>query len=184
MDNIQIIKEVTIEQGRVKVNGLDYFQDDNIEIGPFLKCLYKRLNLKYSKYYKMDYLCKLGFLASEILLNGEQIPNETDEVALVFANASSSLHTDVKYQKSIKEIPSPSVFVYTLPNIVIGEISIRNKFYGEHMFFVQSTYNKTELLDYTATLFATSSCTYAIVGWLEVDVEGAYCAKLMLCQKK
>ncbi|MCU4173563.1 hypothetical protein [Carboxylicivirga sp. N1Y90] len=184
MDNIQVIKEVTIEQGKVKINGLDFFHDESLEIGPFLKCLYKKLDLKYSKYYKMDYLCKLGFLASEVLLNGENdILTDSDDVAIVLANTSSSLHTDVKYQSSISEIPSPSVFVYTLPNIVIGEISIRNKFYGEHMFFVQSTYNKTELLDYTATLFASGSCKQAIVGWLEVDMEGAYCANLMLCQK-
>src|SRR3712207_7060242 len=32
--------------------------------------------------------------------------------------------------------PSPSVFVYTLPNIVTGEIAIRNHYHGETHFFV------------------------------------------------
>lgn len=184
MDNIRVIKEVTIEQGLVRVNNLDFFTCESKEIGSFLKTLYKHLSLKYSKYFKMDYLSKLGFLATEVLLKNENIQTETDEVAIVLANASSSLHTDVKYQKSISDIPSPSVFVYTLPNIVIGEISIKNKFYGEHMFFVQSEYNKSELLDYTSSLFNSSTCKFAIVGWVEVDMEGAYCANLMLCQKK
>ncbi|WP_430813712.1 hypothetical protein [Carboxylicivirga sp. RSCT41] len=182
MENSQIIKEVNIENGKVLVDNAVFFTGETNEPGPFLKSLYKRLNLKYNKYFKMDPLSKLGFLATEVLLLNEGIANETDEVAIVLANASSSLNTDVKYQESIKEIPSPSVFVYTLPNIVIGEISIKNKFYGEHMFFVQPSYNKKELLDYTACLFNTTPCKHAIVGWVDVDTRGDYSARLMLCQ--
>ncbi|MCG8581710.1 MAG: hypothetical protein MI866_17430 [Bacteroidales bacterium] len=182
MENSQIIKEVSIEQGKVLVNQSEFFTGETSEPGPFLKSLYKKLDLKYNKYFKMDHLSKLGFLAAEVLLLNEGISNETDEVAIILANASSSLNTDVKYQQSIAEIPSPSVFVYTLPNIVIGEISIKNKFYGEHMFFVQPSYNKKELLDYTTCLFNSTPCTYAIVGWVDVDTKGNYNARLMLCQ--
>ncbi|MCU4154372.1 hypothetical protein J1N10_00160 [Carboxylicivirga sp. A043] len=184
MENNQIIKEVSIEHGKVLINQSEFFTGETSDLGPFLKSLYKQLNLKYNKYFKMDHLSKLGFLASEVLLLNEGIANETDEVAIILANASSSLHTDVKYQESIADIPSPSVFVYTLPNIVIGEISIRNKFYGEHMFFVQPSYNKEELLDYTTCLFNSTPCKYAIVGWVEVNRNGDYSAKLMLCQNK
>jgi hypothetical protein len=58
--------------------------------------------------------------------------------ALVFANRSSSLDTDFKYQESINSqenyFPSPAVFVYTLPNICVGEISIKHKMQTENAF--------------------------------------------------
>lgn len=181
MSKCKQIKEVTIEKGRVLLNGNSFFEGEQHEIGSFLKSLYKHLGLKYGKFFKMDYLSKLGLLASEILLKDvDVIKQETDEVALVFANASSSLNTDVKYQESIAEIPSPAVFVYTLPNIVIGEISIKNKFYGEHMFFIQQQYDKEFLVKYAESLFETTQTKYAIVGWLEVDIYGNYKAQLIL----
>ncbi len=180
----KIIKELVIEQGSVLLNGALFFKGESQEINPFLKSLYKFLDLKYRKFFKMDLLSKLGLLATEILSDGvAEMHSETDEVALIFANTSSSLNTDANYQKSIAEIPSPAVFVYTLPNIVIGEISIRHKFYGEHMFFIQQEYNKKELLRYTETLFAETSTKYAVVGWLEVDMEDKYNVQLMLCSK-
>ena len=54
----------------------------------------------------------------------------------MICNADASLDTDIKYLATTKELPSPSVFVYTLPNIMIGEICIRNHFKGESFFFI------------------------------------------------
>lgn len=178
-----IVKEVSIEPGRVTLNNAEVFKTETTEVGPFLKALYQKSELKYSKFFKMDYLCKLGFMACEILLENEEIENDSDDVALVFANASASLNTDVKYQKTIADIASPAVFVYTLPNIVIGEVSIRHKFYGEHMFFVQKEYNKEVLLSYTNVLFQSTNTKHALVGWIDVDDNNNYSAKVMLCKK-
>ena len=44
---------------------------------------------------------------------------------LVLSNANASLDVDLKYAKTMQTGASPALFVYTLPNIVIGEISIR-----------------------------------------------------------
>lgn len=184
MGSLNIIRTVQICDNKVVVDGNNFLEGTSAETSPFFKEIYKKLDLKYSKFFKMDLLSKLGILSTEILLNGEtDIPRETDKVALVFANASSSLNTDSKYQESISDIPSPAVFVYTLPNIVIGEISIKHKYFGEHMFFVQKEFNKKPLEQYTETLFKTTSATYAIVGWLEVNVDGDYNAQLSLCSK-
>jgi len=97
---------------------------------------YRSLQIDYPKFYKMDNLSKLGFLASEMIFNDEDnrfIPRE--DIAVICFNSSSSLDIDTQYQKTIHDnenyFPSPSLFVYTLPNIVTGEIAIRNKFLGE-----------------------------------------------------
>ena len=93
----------------------------------------------------MDNLSKLAFLAADLLLKNEVNEGEENNIALLFANKSSSLDTDVKHQESIADrqnyFPSPAVFVYTLPNICMGEISIRHKLYTENSFFIFAQFN-------------------------------------------
>ena len=102
----------------------------------FLLSVYRHFNMDYPKFYKMDNLCKLGFLAVELLLKDRQLAEEygSENIGIVFSNANSSLDADLHYFKSVKNIPSPAQFVYTLPNIVIGEVSIRHRCKGENAF--------------------------------------------------
>src|SRR5450432_825180 len=125
-----IQKRLLIRQGKIIFTSASGTLDD------FLEEAFNCLSLSYSKFYKMDRLSKLGFLASEMLLKDSPLlPRYApDEVALVLSNASSSLDTDIRFAESIKTIPSPALFVYTLPNIVAGEICIRQGITGENAF--------------------------------------------------
>ena len=108
------------------------------ELSDFLIAVYRHFELKYPKFYKMDNLSKLGLLATEVLLKDSLNPDEykPEEIGIVLSNSSASIDTDIKYFETTKEIASPAIFVYTLPNIVIGEICIRNHFKGENAFFI------------------------------------------------
>lgn len=183
MGNLSIQKTVTIKEGQVLVNGAPFFQSEESTFGPFAKALYKQLDCKYSKFYKMDGLSKMGFLGAEILLQDGTSGVNEDETAIVFCNRSSSLNTDVKYQATIEEIPSPAVFVYTLPNIVIGEICIRHGIKGEAAFFVREKQDPAFLEEYINLLFTTTNTRQCIAGWLEMDAEGRYEANLYLATK-
>lgn len=102
-----------------------------------LTALYRQAIGDYPKFFKMDPLCKVGFVASELLLKAEGTQRESwgTERGVVLFNSAASLADDKKYQETIDSpdnfFPSPAVFVYTLPNVVTGEIAIRNKYYGE-----------------------------------------------------
>jgi len=180
MGNLSIQQSVIIREGQVLVDGQLFFESDDTTFGPFAKELYKQLECKYSKFYKMDGLSKLGFLGAEILMGCQVNDLCDDETALVFCNRSSSLNTDVKYQATIKEIPSPAVFVYTLPNIVIGEICIRHGIKGEAAFFVKETEDPTFIVDYVKLLFATTNTKQCLTGWVEIDAAGQYEARLYI----
>ena len=55
----------------------------------------------------------------------------------LYITNSNSLDSDLKHQSGIENnAVSPAVFVYTLPNIVIGEISIKYKWKSEGVFFI------------------------------------------------
>ena len=101
--------------------------------------IYKQQIGNYPKFYKMDKLSQLGFIASELLLKQESPRKEQcADRAVVLFNHSSSVLVDREYAKSIAVgddyFPSPSLFVYTLPNIVCGEIAVRNGYHAETSF--------------------------------------------------
>jgi 3-oxoacyl-[acyl-carrier-protein] synthase-1 len=142
------------------------------EEGHFLTALYRSLGVDYPKFFKMDELSKLGFLASELILRDRQprfVPRE--DVAVICFNRSSSLATDAAYQATIQHeescYPSPSVFVYTLPNIVIGEIAIRNKFLGETSFYVCEGWSARQMFRAVHHVFRDGCTRVVLAAWIE-----------------
>lgn len=158
----------TIEHSKITVNGNLIFESPGTAFPEFAKEAYKSLELSYPKFHKMDSLSKLAFLAAEMLLKDE----DHSRTAVVFANRSSSLDTDHKYQESINSqenyFPSPAVFVYTLPNICVGEISIRHKMQTENAFFVLDEYDEEFLNDYAAQLLLSGKAEKVLCGWTEL----------------
>lgn len=134
--------------------------------------MYRGLNVDYPKFFKMDNLSKMAFVASELLL--KDTDNRfvlRDDVAVIFFNSSSSLEVDTEYQNTIKSsdnyFPSPSLFVYTLPNICAGEIAIRNKFCGETSFYVLEKFDLKRIFKITSNTLIDNNLAFALVGWVE-----------------
>lgn len=174
-----------IENNLVTKNGKTIFENRNAGLNEFLESAYHHAAISYPKFYKMDNLSKLGFLSAEYLLRDSfQREKYTEsEVSVILSNASSSLDTDLKYQNSIREIPSPALFVYTLPNIVIGEICIRNHFKGENAFFVFKLFDATFIAGYVNDLFRNQGLRACVCGWVEL-LEENYQAVLYLVEKE
>src|SRR5690606_18865006 len=151
-----IESSVLIRDNKVISGGKELFGSDSEDFSAFSKEAYKHFGVDYPKFFKMDNLSKLAFLGAEILLKNQNLNESDNDIALVLANRSSSLDTDYKYQQSITDkenfYPSPAVFVYTLPNICIGEISIRHKLYSENSFFIFEAFNADFLGNYSAYL--------------------------------
>jgi len=175
----------TINNGAVFKDGEQLFENKGIDLQHFLLSVYQHFQLNYPKFYKMDSLSKLGWLASEILLkSGFGKENyQSEEVGLVLANSNSSLDSDSKYFDTVKDIASPSLFVYTLPNIVIGEICIRNHFKGEHAFFIQDTFDALFIEKQVNYLLDRDILKACICGWVDV-LEQDYKVVLFLVEKQ
>jgi hypothetical protein len=152
---------------RIKTNTTDDIQKNEFSE------LYKRASLDYPKYFKMDAVSKYGILATEYLLQGIDLKAKysENEIGIVLSNASGSLDTDEEFQKTINNkvsfFPSPAIFVYTLSNIVMGEICIKHKIKGENMFFLSESIQPELLESFVLDLFAKNSIRAAVVGWVE-----------------
>lgn len=133
---------------------------------------YRKLSINHPKFFKMDGQSKLGFVGSYILLDEirSELGVNDEAVAMLFANSSSSLNTDRIYQETVgsEGTGSPAKFVYTLPNIVIGEVCIYWKQFNETQFLVQSKFDAELLFQHAQIMFAESNCNYVLIGWTEV----------------
>lgn len=166
---MKTLKEIRITPGSTTLDGKEISRAG-------ISGLYREFIGDYPKFFKMDALCKLGFVAADILL--KDIPAEEKEnAAIVLFNRNGSLVTDRNYQRTLEEdnyFPSPALFVYTLANIVTGEIAIRNKMYGESSFYILPSPDVQAMDSIVENTFLTSSPSFILTGWVDYDDEASY----------
>lgn len=130
-----------------------------------------RADLRFSR---MDTLSKLGCVAADRLLGASDVVRRygAERVGIVLANRSASLDSDIRHRRIVESRPgqgaSPAVFVYTLPNIVAGEISIRHGIRGEGLFFLEPRHEREGFAArYARRLVATGRLDAVLCGWCE-----------------
>jgi 3-oxoacyl-(acyl-carrier-protein) synthase len=81
-----------------------------------------------SRFLRMDLMCRLGFMAAELLsVNFDAMPDaHRDRLGVCVESFTGSLDTDIRFAQT----PRPSIFAYTLPSTVVGEICIRFRLKG------------------------------------------------------
>ena len=162
---------------------------NNASADTLLADLYKEHINDYPKFYKMDPLCKAGFVASELLLNAEGRRQEQwgESRGVVLFNAASSLADDRNSQTTIDNpetsFPSPSLFVYTLPNVLTGEIAIRNHFFGETNFIVMPKPDCDTMAAVIDMTFNDDSLQSLVTGWVDCYNESTYDVLMFIVER-
>ena len=164
---------VSISGEKVMVNGVD-FPVCREEGKTWLANIYAAVGCQYPKFFKMDNLCKTGFLAAELLMGKLSLAPEEPKKdwSVILLSRLGSLDDDKAYQKTIASaddyFPSPAVFVYTLSNIVTGEIAIRHKIMGESSCFVTETFSPETAYALSMNGFLPEKeIKHQIFGWCE-----------------
>lgn len=179
----KMLKSATVEinAGEVIVNDSTFFSDKSADFGTFIREAFKSRGENNMKFYKMDDLCKLGYVAAAWLLDGIEFGEE--ECGMVLSGKYGCLDTDMKHQQIIDKegdaASSPAVFVYTLPNVVAGEISIRHHIKGENTWFWSDDRTMSDLKHYASLMAGASDLRYCIIGHLDF-LNGEYFAKFEL----
>lgn len=188
-------EEVILDQRKLWEGKEELGEQEGKEHHSLLTSLYKQMIGNYPKFYKMDGLSRLGFVASEILLNAEKGDTDVErreeegerlleERAIIFFNHSSSIASDRNYKESINDkdnyFPSPSIFVYTLPNIVTGEIAIRNHFHGETSFFILPDKDERMMEEILQASCRDDQSKSFLTGWIDYEDERHFEADLKI----
>ena len=188
-------EEVVLDHQKLWEGKKELEEQEGQEHHSLLTTLYKQMIGNYPKFYKMDGLSRLGFVASEILLNAEKGDTDVErreeegerlleERAIIFFNHSSSIASDRNYKESINDknnyFPSPSIFVYTLPNIVTGEIAIRNHFHGETSFFILPDKDERMMEEILQASCRDAQSKSFLTGWIDYEDERHFEADLKI----
>lgn len=164
------IRTVVVANSQVKCDGRAVFSSKAEEYTVFIREAFKGLEEENMKFYKMDNLCKLGYIATGYLLKDKHF--DPEEIGIILANSSGSLDTDIDHEKIIGEqgdaMASPAVFVYTLANVVLGEICIHYKIKGENTFFVSEGHETEKMTKYIEKAMERGNLHYCITGWCEL----------------
>ena len=83
----------------------------------------------------------------------------------------------------MKDFPSPALFVYTLPNIVSGEISIRNKWGGESSAYVLASYDEARIWDLVRQAFQDKCTQSALVALIDCTSDNEWVTNAWLVDK-
>jgi 3-oxoacyl-[acyl-carrier-protein] synthase-1 len=145
--------------------------------------LYKKYVGDYPKYYKMDILSKVAFVCSEMLLEAEgNRDGHGEDRAVILFSHTASIASDRAFLRTITDgyYPSPSVFVYTLPNIAAGEIAIRNGYHGETAFYVLPQKADDMINMIVEASFGDRGTQSAICGWINCDDENIFEAEVKI----
>lgn len=163
----QISRHCRMDTQGVYFNGKQISVEASTDFASFSKSLYYSLGTAYPKFFKMDNLSKLAWLGAELLLKDEQTTN----IAIVLSNRHSSLDTDLKHLTTIADneqyYPSPAIFVYTLPNVCIGEIAIRHNLQTENIFFISEQFDSQLAVNYSDYLLNTKRADKVLCGWVD-----------------
>lgn len=142
-----------------------------------IRGIYRSNNISYPKFFKMDDLSKLAFAAVELALKDLKLREKEDlmKTGVILMTSNSSLDTDCIFSQSINNtegyFPSPAVFVYTLPNIMAGEICIRHSFKGENCVYVSEMCDWDFLAGNVISMFASGRLDACICGWCDLFME-------------
>ncbi len=166
-----------IKNHSIHLNGELAFSTVNANFTTFSKEAHQHFKINYLKFFKMDNLSKLAFLGAELIFQDKKLIDNyaPEEIAVCFCSSASSLDTDRKHADSIRDranyFPSPSVFVYTLPNIMLGEICIRNNFKGENACFIQEVFEPEFSSNLVASWMDETKCKACLLGYIDFEFE-------------
>ena len=183
--NADVLRTILVESSRILLNDKEVYSSDSDDFQDFIRSAFKTVCAPNMKFYKMDSLSKLGYVASEVLLDGIEYGEE--DCGLILSGVYGSLDTDIRHQQIIDTetdaSASPAVFVYTLPNVVEGEISIRHHIKGENTWFWSDDRSLSDVREYAALSMSAQDMKYCIVGHIDF-LNGRYFAKFELLVRR
>lgn len=147
-----------------------------LELGSSAMDAYKLIGTTYPKFFKMDLLSKWAWLTTEILLKMPEGRWRYDgldktKIAVVLFSKDGCLEADKAFLESMKEIASPALFVYTLPNIMLGEICIRHGFQGEQLCEMAQEWHPEECILYVKDLLENRGMDACLFGFVDACSE-------------
>ena len=150
--------------------------------------IYKQYLADGSRFFKMDLYSRLAYVGTGLLakdLLGDSAPE--DRALLVFTQNGSVL-ADRKHLSTFADpeafFPSPAVFINTLPNVVLGEIAVRNSIKGETTLVLLPRRDEATIDRILNATLSSTRPSVLICAWVDCPSEDDFIAELKLLKIK
>lgn len=164
----ELTRTVRIANGRVTINGRLQCELHNSPLDDLLAAAYGQLK-PYDKWHKMDRLSRLAHVGFELLFAGCDHPERS---AVLVCGRNASLDSDERHQDALRQAAvKPATFVYTLPNIAIGEVCIRHHIQGETLYTARYRNDPESQLFLATHVLDLTQARQLAVAWLDVRGE-------------
>ena len=182
-----MVSSCIIQHNTINLNGEVVFcTSPHVKIEDFFSLAYREFALSYPRFHRMDLVCRLGILTSSILLNAAAPLWNQTTCGVALASSYGCYTTDLDYIQSYTEDSqsvSPSLFTYTLPSIVLGEICIKHKIRGENIYLITDQMDMALMVEIVSSMFMDTSMNQCLLGWVELRSSHCYCSHLSLVKK-
>ena len=163
-------------------------EDKYLSFKTVWKPYFKKYIADTSRFFKMDLYSRLAYISTTLLAKDLLDGSEPEDRALFIFTQNGSVLADRKHLSTFSDpeafFPSPAVFINTLPNVVLGEIAVRNVIKGETTLVMLPGRDDAAM---DGILEATLSATRPAVmlcGWVDCAGEDIFMADLKLLKIK
>lgn len=145
------------------------------------------LGIELPRFPRMDRSSKLVAIGGSAFFieGGALAGNSKDTIGMVITGKHGSMDTDQKYQAQlvVDNHASPGMFVYTLPNIAMGEFSIQHGLYGSGLCLLNNALDLAQMLDACEILLHDHGMESVICGWSDIFADQATATFMVVTER-
>lgn len=150
--------------------------------------IFKKYLADGSRFFKMDLYSRLAYVGTTLLAKDALEDAGSEDRALVIFTQNGSVLADRKHLSTFSHpdefFPSPAVFINTLPNVVLGEIAVKNSIKGETTLVLLSDRDETAMQRIIEATVAATRPSVLICGWVDCDADDSFIADLKMLKIK
>ncbi len=150
--------------------------------------IFKKYLADGSRFFKMDLYSRLAYVGTTLLAKDALEDAGSEDRALVIFTQNGSVLADRKHLSTFSHpdefFPSPAVFINTLPNVVLGEIAVKNSIKGETTLVLLPDRDETAMQRIIEATVAATRPSVLICGWVDCDADDSFIADLKMLKIK
>lgn len=146
--------------------------------------IFKKYLADGSRFFKMDLYSRLAYVGSSLLAKDSLENTDPEDRALLIFTQNGSVLADRKHLSTFSDpesfFPSPAVFINTLPNVVLGEIAVKNDIKGETTLVLLPDRDEAAMDRIIQATVSATRPAVTICGWVDCDAEDSFIADLKM----
>lgn len=150
--------------------------------------IFKKYLADGSRFFKMDLYSRLAYVGTSLLAKDALGASDPEDRAMVIFTQNGSVLADRKHLSTFANpdefFPSPAVFINTLPNVVLGEIAVKNTIKGETTLVILPARDEKAMQRIIDATVSATRPSVLICGWVDCDAEDSFIADIKLLRIK